>query len=466
MPKRRLPCGGRLAAALLPLALAGCGGPGKTPADTTAGADRTAASAAARPAVDDPGARRADAAAGAGPAQAVAAQAQAAQLAVPAADGSGQPRLSAGPGGQLVMSWLQPDGDGYALEYARFGHGAWGPAATVARGENLFVNWADLPSVRPITADVWVAHWLALKPDSFESYDIEYAVSADGGKTWSAGRKLNADNVLAEHGFVSLFPWKGEIGAVWLDGRRTAQEGQEADSAPPGDAAPPAGQPLPAGMSLRYARLAYDGRVDARGEIDALVCDCCKTDAAQTEAGPVIIYRDRTPAEIRDVAVRRASADGWSTPVVLGPDHWKIEGCPVNGPAIAARGGTVVAAWFTAANGEPKVRVARSGDGGATFGAPVDVDADGAFGQVDVVLLEGGAAVVSWWRRADDAQHIALAIRKVAADGRLGPTLLVARNESARPLDVPQMAEADGRLVFAWTDAAGATVESAAVPLP
>ncbi len=452
MHRRCVPNKVCLAAALVPLVLAACGGSGRPAADGPA-ASEGPASAAAASAAERTGAGGRQAA-GARPVQAT-------PLAVPAADGSGQPRLSTGPDGAVVMSWLQPDGEGYALDYARLEHGVWGRAVTVARGENFFVNWADLPSVRPITADVWVAHWLELKPESVEAYDIAYAVSSDGGASWSAARRLNEDKALAEHGFVSLFPWNGEIGAVWLDGRRAGEEGEQDGAAKAQDGE----QALPPGMSLRYARLAYDGSVDARGEIDALVCDCCQTDAALSASGPVIVYRDRTPAEIRDIAVRRASADGWSEPVVLGPDHWKIEGCPVNGPAIGARGRTVAAAWFTAAGGEPKVRLARSEDGGETFGAPVDVDTAGAYGHVDVVVLEDGAAVVSWWRRADDS-HISLGVRRVEPDGRLGRTLVVAGNESARPLDVPQMVEADGRLVFAWTDAAGGKLRSAAVPLP
>ena len=42
-------------------------------------------------------------------------------------------------------------------------------------------------------------------------------------------------------------------------------------------------------------------------------------------------------------------------------DGWHMEGCPVNGPSIAADGDDVVLGWFTAANDEPRVQLARSG---------------------------------------------------------------------------------------------------------
>ena len=383
--------------------------------------------------------------------------AAAAHLASPAAPGSGQPHLAVAPDGEAVLSWLQPDGEGYALNFSRLRGGDWSEPQIVASGDDFLVNWADFPSVEPITTDVWAAHWLKIAPDSFASYDIALSISNDGGRTWSEGELLNADGVLTEHGFVSLFPWGGDLGAVWLDGRRLAElfETGVVDEDGP-----------PVGVSLRYARIGYDGAVGERGEIDELACDCCQTDAALTAAGPLIVYRDRSPDEIRDIAVRRHEGGAWGPPVALGPDNWRIEGCPVNGPAVASDGEEVVVAWFTAAGSSPSVRFARSRDGGAAFAEPVEIDGDGSFGHVDVVLLGDGSAVVSWWRRRAEGFGIALAMRRVTRDGTLGDVQVVAEHDIAQPLDVPQMVAAGNRLVLAWTDAQQMTVETATVPLP
>jgi hypothetical protein len=374
-------------------------------------------------------------------------------LAVPAGPDSGEPRLTVGPAGDVVLSWLEPDGEGSdSLRFAKLESGGWSDAKTVARGDDFFVNWADLPSVQQITPELYAAHWLELAPDDFSSYNVTVALSRDGGESWLPSAKLNADTVLAEHGFVTLFPWRDEVGAVWLDGRELEAAEGSADAAEP------------PGTTLRYGTIASDGTAADRGEIDSLVCDCCKTDVAISSAGPVVIYRDRTADEIRDVAVRRNVAGAWTDPVVLGPDGWRIDGCPVNGPALAANGDAVAAAWFTAANDAPRVRFARSTDGGATFGRAVDVDGEGSFGQVDVVLLDDGAAIVSWWRHADDGR-IALAARRIETDDRLGNIRIVAENDTPRPLDVPQMAAAGERVVFVWTDAAQSAVKSVAVPV-
>ena len=67
--------------------------------------------------------------------------------------------------GSLVMSWLQPEGDTQLLMYSLFETGAWSEPREIARGDNWFVNWADLPSVVPIDSNTWIAHWLVLEPE-------------------------------------------------------------------------------------------------------------------------------------------------------------------------------------------------------------------------------------------------------------------------------------------------------------
>ncbi|HEX7080074.1 MAG TPA: sialidase family protein [Gammaproteobacteria bacterium] len=373
----------------------------------------------------------------------------------PAGAGSGEPHLAVTDDGRAVLSWLEPTADGYALRFSTLTDGGWSAPQVVASGTDFFVNWADFPSVQPITADVWAAHWLRMAEGSFASYDIVLSLSTDGGRTWSDGELLNRDGVLTEHGFASLFPWGGDIGAVWLDGRRLAEQFESGVVDPD----------VPVGTSLRFARIRYDGTVTERGELDELVCDCCATDAVVTDAGPAVVYRDRSPEEIRDIKLLRHIGSEWAAPVSVAADGWRIEGCPVNGPAIAARGEEIAAAWFTAAEERPRLRLARSTDGGATFAPAIDVDGNRAFGYADVVLLDDGAAYVSWWRRGG-AGGLALAVRRVAPDGGLGEMRIVAESDVAQPLDVPQMVAAGDRLVFVWTDAAEMRVKTAAMRLP
>ena len=68
-------------------------------------------------------------------------------LPLDAAAGSAQPHIARAPDGTMVLSWLEPDGDGVALRYATLGAKGWQRQGTVATGSDWFVNWADFPSL-------------------------------------------------------------------------------------------------------------------------------------------------------------------------------------------------------------------------------------------------------------------------------------------------------------------------------
>ncbi|MBW3660774.1 MAG: glycoside hydrolase [Gemmatimonadetes bacterium] len=378
------------------------------------------------------------------------------EIDAPAAAGSGEPALAVGEGGRVYLSWIEPEGDGHALRFATRTGGAWSEPRTIARGEHWFVNWADFPSILELPDGALAAHWLAKSGPGTYAYDVLVARSADGGETWSDPVVPHRDGTETEHGFVSMFPAEdGGLGLVWLDGREYA--GRE-----PGDPG--------AEMTLRAARIAA-GAVEDEALLDGRVCDCCQTDVAIAAEGPVVAYRDRSPEEIRDISVVRLVGGAWSDPARIHPDDWEIAACPVNGPAIAARGERVAVAWYTAARDTLRVRLARSTDAGATFGEPVGIDAGAPEGRVDVALLESGEALVSWLERAEDGNGLILA-RRVGSDGRLGEPVTVARTSYARASGFPRMALSGDEAVFAWTDPVEpsrvrtATARLAAIPSP
>jgi hypothetical protein len=240
---------------------------------------------------------------------------------------------------------------------------------------------------------------------------------------------------------VTLYPYGDNIAAVWLDGRTMFIDGEFAYETATGEKL---------GTSLRYALFDAAGQRLVDESIDDMVCDCCQPDIAFPGDEPILIYRDRTPDEVRDIVVRRMVDGEWQSLQALPADNWTIEACPINGPAIAADGNDVVAAWFSAPDDEPMVRFARSSDGGATFGDAVDVDTEGSFGYVDVELLANGDGVVSWLRSSGD--DLALVTRRISPAGELHPIERVTIVDLSRPLDFPQMRTAGDRLIFLWTD--------------
>jgi len=99
----------------------------------------------------------------------------------------------------------------------------------------------------------------------------------------------------------------------------------------------------------------------------------------------------------------------------------------------------------------PRVRATFSGDGGATFGEPVEIDGGNPAGRVDALLLEDGSALVSWLERTDRAAEVR--IRRVWPDGRRSRASTVTGTSHERAGGFPRMARAeDGSVVFAWTD--------------
>ncbi len=337
-----------------------------------------------------------------------------------------------------VMSWLEPGtGREYALRYSQFANGAWSPPATVATGSDWFINWADFPSVVPVNERLWAAHWLQQKPGDVYSYDVRIAVSTDGGGTWSPPFSPHDDGTPTEHGFVTLLPVGETVQAVWLDGRHTSGEHEHAAGGAAG------AMTLRGAVIGRRRREAGRRRRTRRPDL-RLLPDRRGAD----RDGAVVVYRDRSDDEIRDIAIVRRTADGWSAPVHVSNDGWRIDGCPVNGPAIDARGDEVVVAWFTAPD-RPRVRVAFSSDGGRTFTAPVEVASGKVTGRVDTVLLPDGRAAVSWL--ADEPGAAEIRAQAFDRAGPAGATVTIASADVARSSGFPQMVRVADGLLFAWT---------------
>lgn len=364
-------------------------------------------------------------------------------LPTPAGPGSGEASLSATADGRVRMSWLEPRGEGvYALRMATLEDTTWSAAQTIATSNDFLVNWADFPSVIELPAGRLAAHWLQRGDADSHAYDIVVAQSTDGGASWSAGVRPHRDGTATEHGFVSLFPWADDaLAAVWLDGRNFAAA-----------AADPA---LEEEMTLRFATLDAAGRLAHEAELDGRTCDCCQTAVGLTGRGPIVAYRDRTADEVRDIYLVRYVDGAWSEPAPAHRDQWVIDACPVNGPALDARGDHVVLAWYTAASAPetpdepvPAVYIAFSEDAGASFGAPIRVDDGQPVGRVDVVLLDDDA-LVTWLEGTGDRAGVRA--RRVARDAA-GAAWTVAPSSAARASGFPRLARTADRVVYAWTD--------------
>jgi hypothetical protein len=361
----------------------------------------------------------------------------------PAAPGGGEAQLSALADGRAVLSWIEPAGAGHAVRLAVREGGRFGEARTIASKANLVVNWADFPAVAGLADGTLFAHWLERSgPDKY-AYGVKVARSRDLGRTWSEGLVPHTDQSPVEHGFVSMAEDpEGRMAIVWLDGRaKTA-------------------------TALFSARLGAEGTAAAEEQVDGRVCDCCQTALVRTRLGLLAAFRGRSEGEVRDIAIARHQQGAWTRSEVVAADLWKIDGCPVNGPALAVDGDRVALAWFTMAP-SARMRLAVSSDAGLHWDPPIDLQEGRPMGRVDVAFLQGGDVLVSFLEQAKPAAESGksgeaasagatrLVLRRVGRDGRLGALVEAAPASPARTSGFPRLERAGRDVLLAWRDTGG-----------
>ncbi|NCU02783.1 MAG: exo-alpha-sialidase [Chitinophagaceae bacterium] len=335
----------------------------------------------------------------------------------PAGDSCAEPYLFTDAKGIAHLSWVEKKGKTSTLFFSSLQNEQWSTPVAVSSGNNWFVNWADYPST-------------------------------DNGKTWSNATILHDDGKKAEHGFVSIIPYNDQFMVSWLDGRKTAMEGEHSGH-----------EGHHGEMTLRAALLDKKGIKTKEWELDGRICDCCQTTIAVTTNGPVVVYRDRSDEEIRDMSIVRIVNGEWTQPKTIFADEWKIAGCPVNGPRADAIGNNLAIAWFSMKDKNAEVKVIFSADGGANFQQPVKIDEGKAIGRVDLVMLDERTAVVSWMEGAT------IKAVKVHADGKKDQPVVIAESSDTRSSGFPQMTKAGNKLIFAWTDSKAKSIKLAALQL-
>lgn len=368
----------------------------------------------------------------------------------PTPPGALAPELTEAPGPDdgAILTWLEPDGDGHRLRFATFDGERFGEPGEIARGTGWFANWADTPRLFVAPGGDWIAHWPVKSGESTYAYDVVVSRSTDRGKTWSLPATPHRDGTQTEHGFVSYFAdHDGTPHLVWLDGRHTATAMIEG----PGNEPHAVHAGGSAAMTLRTASM-VGATFSPSIELDDRVCDCCQTASTLTDEGPIVIYRDRSPDEVRDIHIVRRVDGRWTASAPVADDGWVIGGCPVNGPDVAARGSRVAAAWFTMAETVPAVRLAVSQDAGASFEHTARFSAGTALGRVQLANLDDGFLLL-WMDETEGTATLRLA--RFDEHGTEADRRTLLQLGAGRGSGFPRMAVvADGggdRLLIAWT---------------
>ena len=356
----------------------------------------------------------------------------------PAQGESGQAQLTQS-GRGILLSWLERKDPAATLKFSELTGGAWTPARTVSSSDHWFISDADPPTVMRMSDGTLVATSYPSVDPTVEAYDLRLSYSRDDGKTWSAPITPHHDKTKTQHGFASVFEMPNRsLGLVWLDGRD--QELNTKD-------------PQGGSMAVYFASFDASWKQTGESSVDARVCECCQTTAVTTDEGPLVAFRDRTEKEIRDIHVTRFEQGKWTAAQPVHADNWQIDACPVNGPALSARGRAVAAAWFTAVGDTGHAYAAFSQDAGRTWGEPIRLDDATSTGHVDIEMLEDGSAVASWVEFANERSQFTVRIVKPSRE-RSQPVVVAGAGEG-RVSGYPRMSRQGADLVFAWTESAG-----------
>ncbi len=300
---------------------------------------------------------------------------------------------------------------------------------------------------------------------------IRLAESIDLGRTFAAPIDLSGREAPGIRGWAALAAGAdGAWYAAWLDGRAEAAKKAAAATGTAAAAEGAAGGQHHHGGStgagplqeVYYRVVGRDGATtEALGATG--VCFCCKTailGPAASEAGRpaardmVLAWRHIFPNSERDIAMSVLDpANGRPGRMTrVSDDHWQLQGCPDDGPGLAASGGgTVHVVWPTLAETraaqpgpEKAIYHARTTDG-RTFTPRRRLDWPGSGAAHPVVAaLASGPAVALWDEVKDGVRRVvAQPIREPAEPQILGPGVY------------PSVAALDDAFVVAWTAGSG-----------
>ncbi len=345
-----------------------------------------------------------------------------------------QPSLTSN-NGSLALTWISSDKDMNAsLIFRQFKNKQWTNSQTLAIGSDWFINWADFPT-HAINGDRVLTSYLKKSASGTYTYDVFLNLQKLSGEKIKEDFILNTDGFKAEHGFVSIAEGNNEgFFITWLDGRNTVEKELNGNHKP---------------MTIRFAEITTAGDIVNEIELDSSVCDCCQTSITNTDKGPIVVYRDRSDKEIRDIYVTRNIDDGWETPVPVYNDEWEIYGCPVNGPKVVSNSNNLAVSWFTVADGKPSVNLSFSESYGSSFSNPIKINDYTAIGRVDVAFLNDNEVLVSYMEVDDVGTYLRL--KKVSIDGKVSKPITISKIDSGRNTGVPQLEILDNEIFIVWT---------------
>ncbi|MBY5957898.1 exo-alpha-sialidase [Membranicola marinus] len=225
-------------------------------------------------------------------------------------------------------------------------------------------------------------------PENRFSGALYYTQSFDEGRTWTPEKYLHVGDTtrgLSRSFFdVATLP-DGEVGAIWLDSRRTEQRGD--------------------GSTLFFAKTKGKQGFLTDQPVGYNTCECCRTELFVSADGHIhALYRDIWQDSIRDIShlVSRDGGRTFSEPERISSDNWVIYGCPHTGPSVCERRGGIDIVWFTGA-GLPGLYTTRFDKREQTYTPKKLLTKKGRHPQI---LASGDDHVVYLWEEAEEENEL------------------------------------------------------------
>ncbi|HEX8310273.1 MAG TPA: sialidase family protein [Chthoniobacteraceae bacterium] len=224
--------------------------------------------------------------------------------------GALQPQVAIAPNGRVDITF----GKGTAIYHVASTNGgrSFSPPTTVANLPKLALGMRRGPRISATDSTLVIS---AISPDEGS---LRAWVSTDEGRTWAQPVQINDVPNSAREGLHAMAgDGKGFVIAMWLDLRNGGMELWSSTSSDGGTS--------------------WGANIRVYASPDGNICECCHPSVAVSSKGEIAVMWRNWLAGSRDMylAMSRDGGRTFSAAQKLGEGTWKLNGCPMDGGAVA-----------------------------------------------------------------------------------------------------------------------------------
>lgn len=343
------------------------------------------------------------------------------------------PNLAAD-GDVAVVVWTAVQTDGTADAYAGVSRDAGVTFGSPVRVNDVAgeVRASEQQAPRVAMRGTTVAVLWTAKRDGVTR--VQLARSTDQGRSFAAAQSISPAGAPGTRGWASLLiDEQQRVHVLWLDTRVAAAASTMPHMSAPADTGAHAAMSATR-QDVYAAVVALDGTVSEH-LVATNVCFCCKTAIGQTGAGVWAAWRDVYPGNLRDISFATLDDRADAQRVRVSQDGWELDGCPEDGPAMAASAdGRIDLVWPTLVSNAPlsKGIFSASTTDGRTFSTRVRIDSGVGSASHPGLAMTTAGTMAAVWERVSDAAH-RIELRQRHGTEWQSPTVLTEGASAASP---------------------------------